>query len=108
MDIKLGVSAVATGTADVITATYSPAITLTDRRIVFLRALSANTITGATFNPDSLGASPVTRFEGTTLRVGDIRGDCILMYDLPNNRWELLTPKDISNILEMSVNIYIL
>lgn len=91
--LNIGFSAVATGTADVITATYSPAITLTDRRIVFLRITTPNTTTTPTFNPNSLGAKTITKLGGDALNAGDLQGDCILMYDLTNTRWELITAK---------------
>ena len=92
-NLNIGLSAVATGTADVITATYSPAITLTDRRIVFLKIVTPNTTTTPTFNPNALGASLVVGKGGTALLIGDLAGFCILQYDLANTRWELLTAK---------------
>jgi len=95
--LNLGLSAVATGTVDVITATYSPAITLTDRRIVYLRTLGTNTVTAPTFNPNGLGAQTITKGGGSALAVGDLDGDVILMYDLTNTNWELLTPKAVSS-----------
>jgi len=95
--LNLGLSAVATGTVDGITATYSPAITLTDRRIVYLRTLGTNTVTAPTFNPNGLGAQTITKGGGSALAVGDLDGDVILMYDLANTNWELLTPKAVSS-----------
>jgi hypothetical protein len=93
MYVNIGLSAVATGTADVITATYSPAITLTDRRVVFLRITTPNTSTTPTFNPNAQGADVITKLGGDALGAGDLQGDCILMYDLTNTRWELVTAK---------------
>jgi len=90
--LNLGLSAVATG-VDTITATYSPAITLTDRRIVYLRTAGTNATTTPTFNPNGLGAQTITKGGGSALAVGDLDGDVILMYDLTNTNWELLTPK---------------
>ncbi len=91
--LNIGLSAVATGTANAITASYSPAITLTDRRIVFLRITTPNTSTTPTLNPNSLGAKTITKLGGDPLNAGDLQGDCILMYDLTNTRWELITAK---------------
>ncbi len=108
--LNIGLSAVATGTADVITATYSPAITLTDRRIVVLRITTPNTTTTPTFNPNGLGAKTITKNNGVALSVGDLQGDCILMYDLANTRWELLMAKvslvspDGTHIFEVNDN----
>lgn len=89
-DLNIGFSAVATGTSDVITATYSPAITLSDQRIVFLRTTTPNTTTTPTLNPNSLGAQVVKGKGGATLKIGEIVGDCILMYHTSGTYWELL------------------
>lgn len=98
MDINLGLSAVATGTADVITATYSPAPTLVDKKILFLRITTPNTTTTPTFSPNGLTARTITKNSGDALAVGDLDGDVILMYDLANTRWELLNAKvDLTN-----------
>ena len=92
-DLNIGFSAVATGTADVITATYSPAITLSDKRIAFLRTVTPNTTTTPTFNPNGLGAQTITKNNGDPLAVGDLDGVVILMYDYvfcgtPRNTYE--------------------
>lgn len=96
MNANIGLSATATG-VDTITATFSPAITLTNRRIVFLRTAGMNTVTAPTFNPNGLGAQTITKNNGDALAVGDLDGDVILMYDLANTNWELLTPKVVSS-----------
>lgn len=90
-DLNIGFSAVAAGTADAITATYSPAITLTDRRIVFLTGCVANLTTTPTFNPNVLGAQVIKGKGGAALKVGEITGDCILIYHTTGTYWELLT-----------------
>jgi len=97
MNVNLGLSAVATGTSDVITATYSPAPTLVDKKILFLRAIESNKTTTPTFNPNSLGAKVITKKGGTALSVGDISGAgfvACLQYESANNRWVLLNPDD--------------
>ena len=71
IDINLGLSAEATGTVDVITATYSPAPTLVDRKILFLRTLGTNLTTTPTFNPNGLGALTIVKQGGVALAVGD-------------------------------------
>jgi len=90
-DLNIGFSAVATGTADVITATYSPAITLADRRIVFLTGCVANTTTTPTFNPNALGAQLVKGRGGSVLKIGALVGDCILIYHTTGTYWEFVT-----------------
>jgi len=88
--LNIGTSAVATGTADVITATYSPAITLSDRRIVFLLDCVPNLTTTPTFNPNSLGAQVIKSKGNVALKVGEIKGGCILVYHTTGTYWELL------------------
>jgi hypothetical protein len=84
------------GTADAITATYSPAITtLVDGQLCFVRATAANATTTPTFAPNGLTARTIVKTGGQALVAGDIAGDgheLILRYDLTNTRWELLNP----------------
>lgn len=93
IDVNLGLSAAATGTVDVITATYSPAPTLVDRKILFLRTAGTNTTTTPTFNPNSLGAKTIVKQGGAALVAGDLVGDAILMYNATSTQWELLNPR---------------
>src|SRR3990167_2842258 len=101
IDINLGLSAEATGTVDVITATYSPAPTLVDRKILFLRTSGTNTITTPTFNPNGLGALTIVKQGGVALAVGDLKGDVILMYNSTTTQWELMNPL-VKNITVIS------
>lgn len=84
------------GTADAITATYSPAITaLVDGQLCFVRATAANATTTPTFAPNGLTARTIVKKGGSALVAGDIVADgheLILRYDLTNTRWELLNP----------------
>lgn len=84
------------GTADAITATYSPAITaLVDGQLCFVRATAANATTTPTFAPNGLTARTIVKKGGAALVAGDIVADgheLILRYDLTNTRWELLNP----------------
>jgi hypothetical protein len=90
LTINLGLTADATGTVDVITATYSPAPTLVDNKVLFLQTTGTNT--GAvTFNPNGVGAKAVV-IEGVALTAGQMPKFAILAYDLANTRWELLNP----------------
>jgi hypothetical protein len=91
---------VAGGTADALTATYSPAITaLIDGQICFVRATAANATTTPTFAPNGLTARTITRTGGVALSAGDIPAalaEVILRYNLANTRWELLNPATIA------------
>lgn len=85
------------GTADAITATYSPVITtLVDGQLCYVRATAANATTTPTFSPNALTARTIVKNGGSALAAGDIAGDgheLELRYDLTNTRWELLNPK---------------
>lgn len=87
--------ATAAGAVDVITATYSPALTLSDKVVCAFVATGANTTTTPTFNADGLGAKTIVKQGGQALVAGDIPNAltvCILEYNLANTRWELLNP----------------
>ena len=87
---------VAGGTADAITATYSPAITtLEDGQLCFFRATAANATTTPSFSPNELTARTITMKGGAAVYAGAIPGalaEVILRYNLANTRWELLNP----------------
>ena len=89
-------TAVATGTVDALTATFSPALTaLYDGRTIVLRAAGANVTTTPTFSPDGLTAKTIVRAGNQALVAGDIRGAghfLILKYNTANDVWELLNP----------------
>ena len=85
----------AAGTADAITATYSPAITLSNTQLCAFVATAANATTTPTFAPDGLTAHTIVKNGGNALAAGDIPGAlavCILEYNSANTRWELLNP----------------
>lgn len=88
------------GTADAITATYSPAITaLVDGQLCCVRATAANATTTPTFAPNGLTARTIVKVGGTAVAAGDIKADgheLLLRYDLANTRWELLNPASAS------------
>lgn len=93
---------VSAGTADAITAAYSPAIvtgTLVDGLLLSFRASAANATTTPTFAPNAITAHAVTRAGGSALNVGDIPGalaECLVRYNLANTRWELMNPATAS------------
>jgi len=87
--------ATAAGTADAITADYTPDITLANMKVVAFVASAANATTTPTFAPDGLTARTIVKNGGSALAAGDIPGAlavCIVQYNLANTRWELLNP----------------
>lgn len=84
------------GTADAITATYSPTIsTLVDGQECYVRATAANTSTTPTFSPNALTARTIVKNGNQPLVAGDISGDgheLHLRYRLSDTKWELLNP----------------
>ncbi len=88
--------AVAGGTADAITAVYSPVSgTLFDGQLLGFRATAANATTTPTFAPDGGTARTITKVGGKALIAGDISAalaEYIVRYNLANTRWELLNP----------------
>lgn len=87
------------GSANVITATYAPAITtLTDGLLLGFRASTANTTTTPTFSPNGLTAHTIVQSGGSALAAGNIAGanaEYLVRYNLANTRWELLNPTPI-------------
>lgn len=102
------------GTADAITATYSPAITaLVDGQLCCVRATAANATTTPTFAPNGLTARTIVKTGGAAMVAGDIVGDgheLLLRYDLSNTRWELLnptyTPTSLGLVIGSAVQAY--
>ena len=92
--------AAAGGSSDIISATYTPAITsLVSGLTLYLRATSANTTTTPTFSPNSLTAKTIVRTNNQALVAGDIAGAghiLILQYDATNSVWELANPAKTS------------
>ena len=88
----------ASGTADAITASYTPAITvLSNGMSLFVRAASANTTTTPTFTPNSgtIAAKTIVKGNGLALAAGDIAGGghwIELQYDATLDKWVLLNP----------------
>lgn len=89
----------AAGSADAITATYSPALTLADLTLCAFMATAANATTTPTFAPNGLTAHTITKKGGQALAAGDIPGQyavCLLEYNSAHTRWELLNPANTS------------
>jgi len=87
---------IAGGTADALTAAYTPANTvLADGQEFYVRAASANATTTPTLAIDGLTARTITKNGGVALVAGDIFGaghELILRYKLANTRLELMNP----------------
>jgi hypothetical protein len=88
--------AAAGGSADVITATYTPAVTaLVSGLTLYVSAAYANATTTPTFSPNGLTAQTIKKFNNQALAVGDIVGAghvLILQYDATNSVWVLANP----------------
>lgn len=90
--------AAAGGTADAITAAFSPAITaLSDGLLLHVRAAAANATTAPTFTPADgvIAAKAVVKGNGLALVAGDIAGVgrwLLLQYDATLDKWVLLNP----------------
>lgn len=99
IDINIGLVAAAGGTADAITATFSPAFTgLTDQMKVWVVASGANLTTTPSFSPNGLAAHTIVKRGGLALVAGDIPNSLFVIsleYNLANTRWELLNPGGI-------------
>jgi hypothetical protein len=85
-------TAAAGGTVDAITATYSPAVTLTNGTRVTLVAAGANT--GAvTFTPNGLTTKAIVKYASTALVAGDIPAANYLCYlEYNGTAWVLINP----------------
>jgi len=84
------------GTADAITATYSPNTSApVDGQLYFVRASAANATTTPTFSPDGNTARTVVKYGNQALVANDIAGDgheLILRYRSSDTRYELINP----------------
>jgi len=93
---SLGIpTAVAGGTADAITADFTPNVSLTNGTTVIVRAGSANTTTTPTFAPDSLTAKTIIKGNGLALVAGDIAGAghwLEMQFDTTLDKWVLQNP----------------
>ena len=104
VDIANGaLSATAGGTADAITATYSPApAALVAGLTLYLRAASANATTTPQFSPNGLTGKVIVKNNNQALAVGDIAGAghwLHLVYDATNGVWELINPATSASVV---------
>lgn len=81
------------GSANVVTATFTPVMhALVDKTRVLVRALAANSSTTPTFSPNGLPAKTVVKHGNSPLFSGDMKGDMDMVYNAANDNWELLNP----------------
>ena len=103
------VVATATGTFDAITASFTPAITvLTDKQILYVRAIGANTITNPTFTPNSgtVAVKTIKKLNNIALSAADIKGSAhvlILQYNSTIDAWFLLNASSGTLLLTAQV-----
>lgn len=84
------------GTADAISATFTPTVTtLADGMTVYVRAAAANTIPGVVFQADGTTAKPVVKGADKALEIGDIAGAghwLELQFDSTLDKWVMQNP----------------
>lgn len=108
-------SAIAAGTADAITASYTPSVAaLTNGLSLFVRATAANTSTTPTFTPNNgvVTAKAIVKGNNLALVAGDIAGAghwLELQYDSTLDKWVLQNPANgiVSQLLPSGSVIYV-
>jgi hypothetical protein len=86
------------GTANVQTATYSPAFgSLVTGMNLCWTPSNANTTTTPTFNPNSLGAATITKVGGVALAASDLTTTAIACAIYDGTDWELQNPQTVSS-----------
>ena len=91
-------TAVAGGTADAITADFTPNVALTNGTTVIVRAGAANTTTTPTFAPDGLTAKTIVKGNNLALAAGDIAGAghwLEMTFDTVLDKWVLQNPYNV-------------
>lgn len=98
--LQVGIpTAVAGGTADAITADFTPNVALTNGTTVIVRASAANTTTTPTFAPDGLTAKTIVKGNNLALVAGDIAGAghwLVMNFDTVLDKWVLQNPADVA------------
>lgn len=93
---SLGIpTAVAGGTADAITAAFTPNVALANGTTVIVRAGAANATTAPTFAPDGLTAKTIVKGNNLALVAGDIAGAghwLEMNFDATLDKWVLQNP----------------
>jgi hypothetical protein len=89
------VSATAGGTADAITAAFTPAITeLTNDMVLHVSGVALNTVSNPTFTPNSgvIAAATIVKGNDKSLLDGDLEISAILKWNAGVGKWILLNP----------------
>jgi hypothetical protein len=89
------VSATAGGTADAITAAFTPAITeLTNDMVLHVSGVALNTVSNPTFTPNSgvIAAATIVKGNNKALLNGDLEISAILKWNAGVGKWILLNP----------------
>ncbi len=85
--------AVGTGTADVITAAFSPQVTtIADGIALGVRLSATNATTTPSFNPDGTGPHTIVKQFNEALEPGDLPAEAIFRYNSANSVWVLENP----------------
>jgi hypothetical protein len=86
--------AVAGGTADVITAAFSPVLgSLVDGQVAIVKiGASSNATTTPTLNANGLGAKVISRNDGSALAAADLvaQGFAVFVYDTATTSWKFV------------------
>lgn len=100
---SLGIpTAVAGGTADAITADFTPNVALTNGTTVIVRAGATNTTTTPTFAPDGLTAKTIVKGNNLALAAGDIAGAghwLEMNFDSVLDKWVLQNPYNVGLVV---------
>lgn len=88
-------SAIASGTSDAITATFTKPVVLENGERVLVRAIAKNTTDTPTFTPSQLETKTIVKGDNKPLSVGDISGAGFwmeLVFDVSWDAWILQNP----------------
>jgi hypothetical protein len=99
--------AVAGGTANALTASYTlSTTTLKDGQLFYVRATAANSTTTPTFSPDGLTARTITTNGGAALPVGAwaANSELVFRYNLANTRYEYLGNNAVAAITSGAIS----
>lgn len=85
----------ATGTSDVLVASFPAPLLMSDHRLMVVRASAANLTTTPTINIYGSGAKAIVKKANAALSIGDIAGPgypIMLQYDASLNKYVMLNP----------------
>jgi hypothetical protein len=95
---------VATGTANAITATFSPVPTLVDGMIFFVKTTNPNT-DNVTFSPNGITPGPVRKAGSINLAPGDVTGEghiIELTWDASNSQYFMRNPSNAVSLQSLN------